>query len=278
LIKKSVKEFFDHDMETHSAALAYHVVFSLFPFSIFLIALLGFLDLSDFFDWLRQQAQSFLLPQTMEQVNQVFDQLQRRRIGLLSLGAVIALWAASSGMRAAMKALNVAYCVTEGRPAWKRYLLSVPYTVGVGIMLAAAAVLVAIAPRSMQAIALQLGVGQGLAVLWAWWLRWPAVVLLLTSAVAMVYAVAPDVEQRFRFITPGAFVAVIAWIAASLAFNWYVRNFASYNVLYGGVGTIIVLLLYFLISSVVLLLGAEMNTVIERHAPSGKQEGEKAMH
>jgi membrane protein len=266
-----------HDMPAYAAAVTYHVTFSLFPFIFFFIALLGFLDLSNFFDWVRQQAETFFLDQTMQQVNQLIDQLQQRRVGALSLGAIVALWASSSGMRAAMNALNVVYGVKEGRPFWKRFPLSVLYTIGVGTMLVAAAALALVNPQAIQALAEQVGMAQFAAALWAWWLRWPAVVLLLTLAIAIVYGVAPDVEQRFRFVSPGAFLAVVAWMAMTLTFNSYVRSVSSYNVLYGSVGTIIVMLLYFFISANVLLFGAEINVVIEHHAPTGKNEGEKKM-
>jgi membrane protein len=213
----------------------------------------------------------------MLQINQILDQLQQRRMGILSFGVIFALWAASSGMRSMMKALNVVYSVREGRPVWKRYALSVLTTLGVGSMTMIATALVLVTPQAMQALAGQVGIEQGFSALWTWWLRWPAVVLLLTTTVAIVYGVGPDVEQRFRFVTPGAFLAVVAWIGASLGFNFYVRNVANFNGLYGSVGTIIVLLLYFFISSLILLFGAEINAVIEHHAPAGKDEGEKKM-
>jgi membrane protein len=277
LARQAVTDFVGDDMMTYAAALAYHVLFSLFPFIIFLIALLAFLNLSDFFDWLRQQAQIFLPEQAIQPVDQVIAQLRQQQGGLLSFGVIVALWSASAGVRATMHALNVAYNVQEGRPSWKLYLLSVLYTVGIAAMLIIAALLLALGPQTMQWLAYQIGLEEAFVTLWTW-LRWPVVVLLLSLAVAAVYYVAPDVEQRFRFITPGAIISVFSWIAASLAFNYYVRNFANYNAMYGSIGTIIVLLLYFFISSAVLLFGAEVNAVIEHHAPEGKQPGEKTLH
>jgi membrane protein len=94
-------------------------------------------------------------------------------------------------------------------------------------------------------------------------------------AVALIYYVMPDVKQEFRFITPGSVLAVVVWIIASLGFAFYVKTFANYNAMYGSIGAIIVLLLYFYISSAVLLLGAEMNAVIEHMSSEGKDPGEK---
>ena len=277
LTKKAVKDFFEDDMTTYAAALAYQVLFSIFPFLIFLIALLGFLRLSTFFDWLRQQMQFAVPQQAMEQVNEVIDQLQRPQGGLLSLGVVIALWSASAAIRAIMHALNVAYDVEEGRPAWKLYPLSILYTIGIAAMLIVAAALMVVGPEAMQWLAHYVGLERPFVVLWAL-LRWPVALLLLTLAVAVIYYVAPDFEQDFRFITPGAVISVLVWVGGSLAFDYYVRNFADYNATYGSVGAVIVLLLYFYISAAVLLFGAEVNAVIEHTSPAGKERGEKTMH
>ena len=274
LISLTVKEFLDDEMPTYAAALAYQGLFSLFPFLLFLIALLGFLHLPEFFDYLRQQADYVLPAQALEQVNPVIDQLQQRQGGLLSIGIVVALWSSSAAVRSLMTALNAAYDVREARPAWKRIPLSLLYTFGIVAMLMLIAALMILGPQVMSWIAGKVGLQDFVVILWNV-LRWPVIVLLMMMAVAVIYYVTPNVEQRFRFITPGSVLAVVLWIAASLGFGYYVKNFADYNAMYGSVGAIIVLLLYFYISSAVLLLGAELNAVIEHHRPHGKAPGEK---
>ena len=251
---RTVTEFIDDEMSTYASALAYQMLFSLFPFILFLIALIGFLHLPDFFSWLRLQSELVLPPQALEQVNPVIDQLQQSKGGLLSVGIVIALYAASAGVRLMMSAMNAAYDVVEGRPVWKRFPLSIVYTVGIAGMLLVAAALMVLGPQVM---------------------RWPVIVILMMVAVALIYYVMPDVKQEFRFITPGSVLAVVVWIIASLGFAFYVKTFANYNAMYGSIGAIIVLLLYFYISAAVLLLGAEMNAVIEHMSSEGKDAGEK---
>ncbi|RZI42636.1 YihY/virulence factor BrkB family protein [Herbaspirillum sp. HC18] len=278
LINDSIKDFLSDDMTTYASALAYQAFFSLFPFVIFLISLLGFFHLENFFDWVHQHAQLMLPPQALEPVNKVIDDLQSANHGrLISFGVIVALWTASSAVRAAMNALNVAYDVQEGRPAWKLYPLSLLYTVGLAAMLVLSAVLLTVGPQAMEWLAGQLGMGQVFVILWAW-ARWPTAFLLLTLAVAIIYYVGPDVEQDFRFITPGSILAVLVWVTASAGFNYYVGHFANYNATYGSIGAIIILLLYFFISSAVLLFGAEINAVIEHHSSEGKAPGEKTMH
>ena len=140
---RTVTEFVDDEMSTYASALAYQMLFSLFPFILFLIALIGFLHLPDFFSWLRLQSELVLPPQALEQVNPVIDQLQQSKGGLLSVGIVIALWTASAGVRLMMSAMNAAYDVPEGRPVWKRIPLSIFYTIGIaGMLLVAAALMV----------------------------------------------------------------------------------------------------------------------------------------
>lgn len=276
LVKQSISAFADHDMTTYASALAYQVFFSLFPFLLFLIALLGFLNLSDFFNWLEQRAQLLLPQEAMQQVDQVIRELKQPQGGLLSLGAIVALWAASAGIRAIMNALNAVYHVKEDRPAWKRYPLSILYTLGVAVILIVAAALFVLGPHAMQWLARLFGWEQLFVFLWTW-LRWPFILLLLTLAVSVIYYVAPDVEQEFRYITPGATLSVIVWLAASNAFDYYIHNFSNYSATYGSVGAIIVLLLYFYISAAVLLFGAEVNAMIEHHAPRGKRPGQKTL-
>lgn len=201
VLVRTVKEFLDDEMSTYASALAYQALFSLFPFLLFLIALIGFLHLPDFFSWLRLQSELVLPPQALEQVNPVIDQLQQSKGGLLSVGIVIALWTASAGVRLMMSAMNAAYDVPEGRPVWKRIPLSIFYTIGLAGMLLAAAALMVLGPQVMEWIAAQIGMQEFIVTLWTI-LRWPVIIILLMVAVALIYYVMPDVKQKFRFITP----------------------------------------------------------------------------
>ena len=276
VIKRTAKGFSEHDLSTYAAALAYRALFSIFPFILFLLALLGFLHLPDFFDWLRSQADLLLPPVAMEQVGPVIDQLQDSQGGLMSFGILLALWTASIGVRSLMNAMNRVYAVEESRPSWKLVLLSVAYTVGLAVMLLLAAGFMTLGPQVMSWLASQIGMEQMLVTLWTW-IRWPLAILLMMLAVALIYYATPDVEQDFRFITPGSVVAVIVWLAASIGFGIYVQNFGNYNVIYGSIGAIIVLLLYFYISAAVLLLGAQLNATIEHASAEGKDVGDKQL-
>jgi membrane protein len=275
-LKCAVKEFLADDMPTYASALAYQALFSLFPFVLFLIALIGFLQLPQFFDWLEAQAFLLLPAQARDEVLPVIRQLQQQKAGLLSAGILVALWSASAGIRSTMHALNAAYDVEEGRPAWKTVSLSVIYTIGLALLLLLIAGLMVTGPEVMRWLAGRIGLEQVVVTLWTW-LRLPVAVLLMVLVGALVYYVAPDVEQSFRFITPGSVLAVLLLIAASLGFGFYLANFGNYNAMYGGIGAIIILLLYFYLSAAVLLFGAELNAVIEHRSASGKNPGDKQL-
>lgn len=274
LLKRTIKEFNKDDMTTYASALAYRGIFSLFPFLLFLIALLGLLDLQNFFTWLREQVSLVLPPDALDLVNPVIDEMQDQKSGFLSFGILVALWSASIGVRSLMNAMNKAYDVEEGRPAWKLMLLSVVYTIGLALILLSTAALMIIGPQVIEWLADQVGMKEIVVILWTW-LRWPIVVVLMMLVVAVLYYVTPDVEQKFSFITPGSVLAVIVWIAASVGFGIYVQNFGNYDATYGSIGAVIVLLLYFYISSAVLLFGAEMNAVLEHASAEGKDQGDK---
>lgn len=262
--KRSLKAFVAHDMATYAAALAYSALFSLFPFLIFLIAVLGFLHIPSFFTWLLDEGKRAFPASAFSLLQSTVDQVQGRASGgLLSIGAIAAMWGASAGVRALMNALNVAYGVEETRPVWKKYLLSVGYTIGFAALLTCVAALMLIGPRPMDWLAGQIGLGNAFVTVWNL-ARWPVLVVLMMIVAALVYEVVPNVKQPFRLITAGSVVAVVLWLVASVGLSFYVSRFADYNATYGSLGGVVVLLFYLYISSAVLLLGAEVNAAIHR--------------
>jgi membrane protein len=268
---RSIKNFSTDDMMVYATALSYQLFFSLFPFVIFLLALLGVLNLTSFFDWLLKQSQTVLPGQASGMMQNIIGQIRGQAAGgALSLGAVLALWSASAAVRMAMHALNVAYKV-EDRAAWKKFPLSLIYTVLLAVLLIAAAVLMLVGPQLATWVAQQVGMGSVFATVWAW-ARIPVAIILLMLAAALVYYLFPNTDQPFRVVTPGAVLAVIVWVLASLGFSWYVSNFASYNATYGALAAVIVLLFYFFISSAILLFGAELNSEVYREAVEEEED------
>lgn len=267
--KRAIKDYMEDDMNTYAGALTYRVLLAIFPFLIFMLTLLGALGLSNFFDWILGQAQGAFPNELYTQFETVVAQVRGgSNGGLLSFGLVGALWAAAGGIRSAMNALNAAYDVEESRPIWKLYPMSIAFTIGLAAMLIAAIALMLFGPQAMEWLAGQVGLGSLFVTIWTW-LRIPVAIMLMVLAVALIYYFFPNVDQPFRVVSPGSVVAVVAWILATIGFSVYISNFANYNATYGSLGGVIVLLLYFFISSATLLLGAEVNGVIytSRHDP-----------
>jgi membrane protein len=272
VFRRAVRDFLDDDMPTYAAALSYHLLLALFPFVIFLLALLGAAGLGQFFDDVLQQARTALPPDAYDLLAQVIAEIRARPPqGLLSLSILFALWAASNGMRSVTNALNVAYDVEETRPAWQRYALSLLYTIALGLLVLVAGVFQAIGPQAAAGIADRLGLATIVPTLWTW-LRWPVVIMLLLLIIAVIYKVGPNIDQPFRYVTPGSVTAVVVWIVASLGFAAYVERFGNYGATYGSLGGLIVMLLYFFVSGAVLLFGAEVNAIIHPARPVGPGE------
>ncbi len=286
-LKRAGKEFSDDDMATYSAAVSYQIFFSLFPFIIFLIALMGFLQLQSVFDFLLQQSQAVMPGSAQSMLEDIVGQVQSQSSGgIMSFGVIVALWSASGGVRMIMHSMNVAYDV-EDRPAWKKFPLSVLYALLLAALLITSATLLFMGPQLVQPIVSAVGLGSVFTTVWTF-ARIPVAILLVMLSVALIYWLFPNYKQPFRFISPGAIIAVIVWILASLAFSFYVANFSSYSATYGALASVIVLLLYFFISSLILLFGAEINAEIYRvvegedenqqstdQQPSGRNDSEK---
>jgi membrane protein len=252
-----------------AAAVTYYSILALFPFLLFVVALASVIisanDAQRLVDQLAQVAPGPATQILGERLQQLGGQ---QDVKLLGLGALGAIWAASGGLNAVIGALNRCYDVKEGRPWWKVRALAILMTIVSGVLaLAAGLVAVATAP-----LADWIGGPIGMAI---GWLRLPVAGLLMMFLWALLYYVLPDVEQRFRFITPGSVVGVLLWVLASWGFSKYVANFGGYDKTYGSLGGVIVLLLWMWISTMVLLVGAEMNALIEHRSEEGKRQGAK---
>lgn len=254
-----------------AGAVTYSGVMALFPFLLFLVALASFIISPEQADQIVQQLGE-VAPQNVTQI--VGDRIRaissQSQTGLLTIGAVVALWSASSGVSEVQRALNTIYGVTEGRPFWKARGIALVMTL-VASALGVLAGVVAIAAGPL-ASAIPGPLGTAVA-----WLRLPVAGVVMMLLWALLYYALPDVEQDFRFITPGSIFGVVVWVLASFGFSLYVSNFGKYEAVYGSVGGVIVMLLWMYISSVVLLLGAEVNAVIEHKSPEGKRAGAKSL-
>ena len=275
LAKRVVQEVREDNCLGQAAQLAYYLIFAVFPFLLFLATLLGYLPIPHLMDRILESLAQLLPREAVTLLQENIRQLVTdQKGGLLSFGILAALWTSSGAVTAIMDALNRAYDVEEGRPFWKVRGTAILLTMGLSLFILLSMVLLIFGPQLGSWIAAQVGLGSAFEVAWNI-LRWPVIVGLLIVAMASVYYVAPDVEQRWKWITPGSIFAVLGTIALSLGFSFYVNNFGSYNKTYGTIGAVIVFLTWLYLTGLMILVGGEINAEIEHAAPEGKAPGAK---
>ncbi len=194
--------------------------------------------------------------------------------GLLTLGILGTIWSSSSGMLAIIDTLNSAYHVQEGRSWWRVRLTAVALTVLLALFIVISFTLVLGGTQLIARLPADIASSRVAVIVWRI-VEWPLVAALVVVGVGLVYYYAPDVKQEWFWMAPGTVVATASWLIISLGFKWYVTNFSEFNKTYGAIGGVIVLLLWFYLSGLAILFGAEVNAVVEHASPEGKAPGEK---
>jgi membrane protein len=275
LANRTVKETMADDGLGLAAQLAYYFFLALFPALLFLLALASFFPLQQFTDDLASTLGRFAAPELVGVIQQQMAQIaQGAHGGLLSVGLLGALWSSSAALVAIISALNRAYDIEESRPWWKVRLIAIGLTVGVAIFILVSATLVLAGPTIADALASRIGLGEAFE--WTWKiLQWPIAFALASTGIGLVYYFAPDADQDWVWVTPGSVIATALWFVASVGFRFYVVSFGNYQETYGALGGVIVLMLWFYLTGLAIIVGAEMNAEIEHASPWGKEPGEK---
>lgn len=278
--KRLVKEIGDDDVSGLAAEMAYRLLLAMFPFFIFLAAVGAFVASALNIDNPTERIMDSLgdaLPRDAASVLE--DQLQQvlgeRNAGLLSLGIVAAIWTASGAMNTLIKALNRVYDVQESRPIWKKYPLAVGLTLLAGFFFISAFTVLLIGQFFTREIADELGMSS-LARTLVYWGRFPFAAALLLGVVAFLYWAAPNTKMPFRWVTPGALAFMVAWIAFTVGFGFYVANLGSYNSTYGTLGGVVVLMVWLYLSSFLLLAAAELNAIVLAKVETGQPPAAQA--
>jgi membrane protein len=276
-LKEVYREYEDDGVADSAAVLSYYFVYSLFPFLFFLTTLAAYIPHAQAgMDSVLARAHALLPPQAMHIIERNLRALvDRPRPHFLTIGLLATLYSASRGVDAVRKALNLAYDVKESRPFWKAELVAFGMTIaGALLVLIGMAAMVAGGDLGMW-LAGKLHVARAYVLVWSW-LRWPVTAFLIMSTAAFGYYLLPDVKQQFRFITPGSVFGTLAWLLATWGFAQYATHFGSYNVTFGSIGGVIVLMTWFYIAGFIFLMGGEVNAILERKLPGGKAAGGRA--
>jgi membrane protein len=275
LLKRTFNETLADDVLNLAAQQAYYFFFALFPALLAVISIASFFPVENLIDEIQSMLGTVAPPDVLKIVaEQIAKIAEGNAGGILTVAFLFTIWSSSSALVSLSSTLNAAYDITEGRPWWKVRITAIGLTLLLALFVLVSMTLVIAGPTLAEKVADAIRMGPAFE--WTWKiLQWPLVFVLVTTAVALVYYFAPDAEQDWIWITPGSVVATTLWVMASLGFKVYLANFANYNETYGAIGGVMVLLLWFYVSGIALLIGAELNAEIEHASPHGKDVGEK---
>lgn len=272
LAKRTWRETNDDKVWGRAAELAYYFLLALFPMLLFLTSLVGFLPDAQaaIFQALARVVPGEAMKLVTDTINDVAN---NRHGGLLSFGALGAIWAASGGVSAVMGTLNEAYDAKEERSFLKMQLIAIGLTVALALLVVGGVVLIMYGDKLSAWLAAQLGLGQTFTTIWR------AVDFVLGFALVflglqVIYYFGPNVKQAWHWVTPGALFAVLSLLLASLLLTLYLRFAPSYSATYGSLGAVIVLMLWLYLMGLAVLIGGEVNAEIAHASDAPLVTGE----
>jgi len=266
--KRSVSEFQDDNLTDWAAALTYYGVLALFPAIIALISIVGLVMSPDKVTQVLTDTVSALGPQSaVDTFSGTIENIANSQSAagiMVFVGIALALWSASSYVGAFMRASNAIYEREEGRPFWKLRPLQLLVTLVLVLMAALVVISLVVTGPVAEAIGGAVGLSDTAVTVWQI-AKWPVMLIVVMFMLAVLYWSSPNAKQAgFRWVSPGAVLAVVIWILASVAFAFYVATFSSYNKTYGALAGVVVFLIWLWITNIAVLLGAEINAETER--------------
>ena len=269
VLKRAFANFRAHEMTDHAGTLTYFAMMSLFPALLLGVTLLGLFGQQG----LVTRASKYLLDHgadadTAAVVSKALDKVVNSSGGALGLSLLISIFLALNGASGAFaasgRALNIVYGVPEDRGVVRRKLTDLATALVVIVLLVVVLVAVFTGGSIADSLFSKIGLGSTARTVWSI-ARWPVALFAASVAYGLVYAISPNiVPRRFRWVSPGALLAVVLWIVLSIAFGIYIQNFSTYGAAYGAFGAAIVLLLWLYLSANAFLFGGEVNAELER--------------
>ncbi|MBJ6123966.1 YihY/virulence factor BrkB family protein [Microvirga splendida] len=273
ILWRTYEEFGKDRVMSVAAGVTYYALLAIFPAIAALVSLYGlFADPATLQDHLNAMAGVLpggALDIIREQVTRIASQGGGTLGFSFIIGLLISLWSANAGMKAVFDALNIVYDEEEKRSFVKLNLISLTFTLG-------AILFIIVAVTGIVVLPILLGfLGLGSSIEWLLSLaRWPVLLLVVVLGLSLVYRYGPSRDTaEWKWITPGGVIAAVLWLAVSMLFSWYVANFGSYNETYGSLGAVIGFMTWIWISSIVVLLGAEVNAEMEHQTSKDTTEG-----
>jgi len=259
-LKKLISNVIDDDITALAAQLTYYLLLSFFPFLLLLLSMLGYSDLksTDVLVYLSKVIPKSTFDLVYNTVMSVFDS---KSGNLISLSIIGVMMSGSSGFRAIIKGLNKAYDEKETRPYWEILVISILFMIGLAMVIIAAVALVVFGQMIGGIIVARLHVSSKFLLNWDI-IRYLVTLIGMVFTFASLYHFTPCRRLTWREVMPGATFSTLGWLLSSLAFAYYVNNFNNYSSVYGGIGAVIVLMLWLYITSIIILLGGEINALL----------------
>lgn len=250
------------DIFALASQLAYYLILSFFPFLIFLITLIGFSNLNN--TEVLEGLQSILPTAVFELTSSTISEvINSQNTGILGISGVLAIWAAASAFRAVIKGVNKAYDVDEDRSFIKRTIIGMISVIALALTIMCTLAMLVFGDLIGEFLNRFLPFEHLINFIWNI-LRYVIIIAMMIVVFAMIYKVAPAKRIKFRSVLPGAIITTIGWLIASLAFSYYVNNFSNYSRLYGSLWAVFVLMTWLFMTSIVFILGVEINSVLEK--------------
>ncbi len=267
VFKRTIREFSGDQCTDLAASLTYYMVLALFPALLALVSIVGLFGLGDAVTSTMTDLIGKAAPENATKtITSVIDGLSSSSgAGLVFIiGLAGALWSASGYVKAFGRAMNRIYEIEEGRPFWKLIPSQLLVTLIVVILAAAGLVMLVVSGPIAETLGSAVGLGSTAVTVWNI-AKWPVLALIAVVIIALLYHSTSNVEQpKFRWVSLGAVIALVVLGIATVGFAFYVTNFGSFNATYGTIGGVIVMLLWFWISNISLLFGAEFDAELER--------------
>ena len=258
------KEIQKEHLNTKSTSLAFSFFLAIFPATIFLFTLIPYIPINNFQDQLLNILAQVLPATAFEAVQTTLtDIIKNQNGGLLTFGFIAALFFSSNGIMALMRNFNKASLMLDKRPAWKKRRTAILLTFVISIMLIIGVSLI-VAGNYIISLLEQYELFKGAFIRYSLVaLNWIIILLLFFSIISTLYYFAPAATKKFKFISAGSSLATLLSIGSSSGFAFYVNNFNSYNKIYGSIGTLIVIMIWLYLNSMILLIGFELNASIK---------------
>src|SRR5436190_4297026 len=255
LLKELSRRLSEHELPIYASAIAFRALISVIPLTLLGLGLLGALGLqSTWHDSIAPAIKPRVLGPVYDGINASVEKiLTSGTAGLIAFAAGLALWDLSLGMGAVMRALNRVHDVEEDRSTRRRIAVAIGLALGVGVCVVAAMLLLVVAPRAGGTLHLLLGI-----------LRWLLAPLLLGLAVGLLVRFAPAQKPEARWASAGSLLVIGVWIIATLLFDLWITYVANFKTAVGTLTGLLLVTLYFFVSSAIFLVGAELDELLRK--------------